>query len=124
MNEWVVGIFLCFTILKDKMESSNLLSLREQAALPPIMRTKASEQGTCLFNVDGRCISGGEKVSGARGYRLASLGYPMEQAAAEGGGGGFCAAFPLFAASNRQYELFSYQLATSGNPLKAAVPFL
>lgn len=103
-------------------ESYGLLSLRQQAAIPPMRPTERSQKGECLFNVDNRCISGGTKVAGARGYRLASLGYPMAQAAAEGTGG-FCSAFPLFAAPYRPYQLQAWEMATSGNPLKAPVPY-
>ena len=66
------------------MESSNLLSFREQAAIPHMDVAKDPYQrGVCGFNIDGKCISGGNKVAGSRGYRLASLGYPPGQAAVE-----------------------------------------
>ncbi len=108
------------------VESYGLLSLRQQAAIPPMDISKKNFKiGMCGMNVDGNCISSGTKVSGSRGYRLASMGYPMEQAAAEGGegSGGYCATFPLWYNKARQYELWGIQLSTSRNPLLARSPY-
>ena len=108
------------------MQSSSLLSLREQAAIPPMdILSKKYQSGVCGMNIDGSCISGGMKVAGSRGYQLASMGYPMAEARAEGGPGegGFCATFPLWYAKDRQYELWGIQLATSRNPLVTRSPY-
>ena len=106
------------------VQSYGLLSLREQAAIPPMdLLQEHFKNGTCAPNIDGRCISGGTKVSGSRGYRLASMGFPMEQAAAEGSGGGYCATFPLWYSDARQYELWGAQLSTSRNALLGRVPY-
>ena len=103
------------------MNSYGLMSLKEQAAIPVInyYTSDAYKTGKCAPNIDGVCISGGTKVAGSEGYRLASMGYPLEQAASDGGSGGFCAAFPLWYASGRDYELEGVQLATSRFPLMA-----
>ncbi len=106
------------------VQSYGLMSLREQAAIPPMnILNENFKSGTCGNNIDGSCISGGTKVAGARGYRLASMGYPMEQAAAEDSGGGFCSTFSLWYSGSRQYELWGTQLATSRNPLLARSPY-
>ena len=97
------------------MESSNLLSFKEQAALPPMdVMDKSYQHGVCGFNVDGRCISGGHNVAGSSGYRLASLGYPPKQAAAEGSNAcAGCHAFPLWMKADTPYELEGMALKTS-----------
>lgn len=105
------------------MESFSLLSFKEQSSIPHLDVTNNSfQKGHCGFNVDGKCISGGHKVSGSSGYRLASLGYPPEQAKAESGGDfenncAGCHSFPLWIKTNVPYELYGWQLKTNRLPL-------
>ena len=99
-------------------ESSGLISFREQAALPPMdMMNKRYQEGICGFNPDGVCISSGTKVAGSSGYRLAGMGYPVEQAVAEGSNCAGCNSFPLWYKNNTAYELGGIELKTSRIPL-------
>jgi hypothetical protein len=101
------------------MESSNLLSFREQAAIPHFDVTKDRfKKGHCGFNVDGKCISGGTDVAGSSGYRQAGMGYPTGQAAAEEGGDcAGCHGFPLWYKNNTPYELMGWKIRTNRFPL-------
>jgi hypothetical protein len=99
-------------------ESSGLISFREQAALPPMdVMNKRYQDGICGFNVDGVCISSGTKVAGSSGYRLAGMGYPVEQALAEGSDCAGCNSFPLWYKNNTAYELGGIMLKTNRKPL-------
>lgn len=84
----------------------------ERAALPCTQNIQCFQDGTCALNVDGKPIRGGTKIAGMAGYRLASLGYPTDT----------CAAFPLFAAQNRQYQQMGWEVTTNRLPLKLGVP--
>lgn len=99
-------------------ESYGLISFREQAALPPMDYTnKRYQDGVCGFNIDGACISSGQKVAGSSGYRLASMGFPVEQALGEGSDCAGCHAFPLWYKNNTAYELGGVALKTNRKPL-------
>lgn len=66
----------------------------ETAAVPNQIKVEQMEStGSCIVNVDGQCMAGGELQAGDRGYTLASLGYPATK----------CAAFGLFCAGNQPY---------------------
>lgn len=100
------------------LESSSLLSFREQAAIPQMdYKKEAYQKGFCGFNIDGKCISGGDNVAGASGYRLSSMGYPSQQAAAEGSSCSGCHSFPLWFKANTPYELAGWDLKTNRKPL-------
>ena len=100
------------------MESSNLLSFREQAGIPSMDHANERfQKGICGFNPDGVCIAGGTKVSGSSGYRLSSLGYPPEQAAAEGNDCAGCHSFTLWYKNHSPYELMGWNLKTNRLPL-------
>jgi hypothetical protein len=131
------------------MNSYQLLSFHEQAALPRFRVTEDSFKGMCLTNVDGRCISGGMSVMAPTGYRSAGLGFGMSEseriAAGMDIGGGYptpadvmtaggvtrrneqgatCVGFPLFLAKNRPYELYGMEIAGNANKLRGLSPYL
>jgi len=131
------------------MNSYQLLSFHEQAALPRFRVTKESAMGQCQTNGDGRCISGGEAVMAPTGYRTASMGfgmsenermkmemgvgagYPTPADVMTSGGvtrrneqGAMCVGFPMFVAMNRPYELAGFEISANANKLKGLSPYL
>lgn len=133
------------------MNSYQLISFHEQSALPLTTPTDASTRGSCLYNVDGRCIMGGQSILGSRGYRTASMGMggsavltqedinqkmgvgagyptPADVMSEEGvprknSAEAMCVGFPLFAAQGRPYELYGIETATLANKLKGISPY-
>lgn len=130
------------------MNSYQLLSFHEQAALPQFRVTEESAMGQCQTNIDGRCISGGEAVMAATGYRTASMGmgmsesermkmgmgvgagYPTPADVMSSGGvtrrneqGAMCVGFPMFVAMNRPYELYGMEISANANKLKGLSPY-
>lgn len=84
----------------------------ERAAIPCAHNMSCVAEGTCALNVDGKPIRGGTKIAGTSGYGLSSMGMPAHA----------CAAFPLFAAGNRQYMQMGWQVTTNRNPLTLGTP--
>jgi len=68
--------------------------------------------GTCITNVDGKCISGGRRIAGSSGYDMAGLE-----------GKETCSAFPLFCTTGIPYTTSNrgYLCSVNANSLKDEV---
>jgi len=90
--------------------SSTANNFQLMAGLPCGLQAQAEAQGTCLTNIDGVCVRGGEKVAGSSGLTLASMGAPNS----------VCYAASIFAAGNIRYSLNGWDTTTNANPLRLA----
>lgn len=89
-------------------------NLYQMSMVPCTMNQTSEVQGQCTANVDGKCIYGGTKVAGLKGYDLASLGAPAKT----------CASFPLFYSGNVPYSFDGAATASNANPFRVQWPNL
>lgn len=103
-------LFLClpphFFFSSNMSTASNFLA---SASLAPVQNSSAVSAGQCSTNVDGVCISGGQRVSGSSGYELASLS----------SSGGQCYSAHLFASPFQPYVPMGWKVGTNAVQLKA-----